>query len=313
MSVPPPIFTLTGNLLAERTLEFSDWTAGQTQRATAASFQVGGKGINVAKMLHRLGASTTALCFAGGAPGAECAVWLGQQAFAHQIFATTRATRVGFVVRGGRQPETTFFEPDAAPDAGAVRSCVDFLDAQPDGQILALCGSAPGWVSPEFDPLRAALGRWLARGTLAADSYGPPLAWLVSQRLPLVKINAGELRTLFPQEPANRAVPDLLVAARSHWPVQRWIVTDGGGPVWFCDADTAPSSLQPPPIVEVSATGSGDVLFAVVLDAFFGRGSTLAAALKRALPYAAANAAHPGIAEFPEFPPSTALAQRHSQ
>ena len=43
MSAPPPIFTLTGNLLAERTLTFDAWSAGRTQRATAESFQVGGK------------------------------------------------------------------------------------------------------------------------------------------------------------------------------------------------------------------------------------------------------------------------------
>jgi len=62
---PSPIFTLTGNLLAERTLEFSTWAPGRTQRAQRESFQVGGKGINVAKMLSRLGTPATALCFTG--------------------------------------------------------------------------------------------------------------------------------------------------------------------------------------------------------------------------------------------------------
>jgi 1-phosphofructokinase/tagatose 6-phosphate kinase len=41
------------------------------------------------------------------------------------------------------------------------------------------------------------------------------------------------------------------------------------------------------------------VLFAGVLDALLRRGQSLAASLAYALPYAAANAAHPGIAEFP--------------
>ena len=52
----PQILTLTGNLLAERTLDFETWAPGRTQRARAESFQVGGKGINVARMLRRLGA-----------------------------------------------------------------------------------------------------------------------------------------------------------------------------------------------------------------------------------------------------------------
>jgi len=299
MNAPPPILTLTGNLLAERTLEFADWAAGRTQRARGESFQVGGKGINVSKMLHRLGAPTTALCFTGGASGTECGQWLGRQKFASHPFATTRATRIGVVVRGGQHPETTFFSPDVPPDAAAVRACADYLDAQPPGQVLAVCGSLPGWPTTDFDPLRAALGRWLARGHLTADTYGPPLAWLAAQPLALVKINAPELRTLFPTEPAPVTVPELLQHAARRWPVRRWIVTDGAGPVWIHEGTDEPVALQPPKVQEVSPTGSGDVLFACVLDALFRRGLTLAQSVAGALPYAAANAAHPGIAEFP--------------
>jgi fructose-1-phosphate kinase PfkB-like protein len=57
--------------------------------------------------------------------------------------------------------------------------------------------------------------------------------------------------------------------------------------------------MPPPRVQEVSPTGSGDVLLAGVLDALLRRGRTLAESLAYALPYAAANAAHPGVAEFP--------------
>ena len=124
--MPPPHFcTLTGNLLAERTLEFATWTAGRTQRAAAESFQVGGKGINVSKMLRRLGAANTALCFTGGAPGAECEAWLRERGFTFHAFATTTPTRSGTVVRdrSGVAAETTFLGPDAAPHPAAVQAC----------------------------------------------------------------------------------------------------------------------------------------------------------------------------------------------
>ena len=296
---PPPILTLTGNLLAERTLEFADWAVGRTQRALRESFQVGGKGINVSKMLHRLDAPTTALCFTGGATGAECTAWLGRQKFSCRIFPTATSTRIGVVVRGGSQPETTFFGPDAPPDAAAIRACAAYLDAQPRGQVLALCGSVPGWAAADFEPLRAALGRWLERGHLTADTYGPPLAWFAGQPLALIKINATELRTLFPAEPATAGTLALLKLAAHRWPVRRWIVTDGAAPVWFCDGTAEPASLPPPRVQEVSPTGSGYVLLACVLEAFFRRGLSLAESVAMALPYAAANAAHSGIADFP--------------
>ena len=134
---PPPLFTLTGNLLAERTLTFPAWSAGRTQRATAETFQVGGKGINVAKMLTRLGAPNTALGFTGGATGEDCLAWLRRSGLAFRTFPSTTPTRTGTVIRASGQPETTFLGPDAAPDAAALRACADFLDAQPAGLTLA--------------------------------------------------------------------------------------------------------------------------------------------------------------------------------
>ena len=288
-SAAPHIFTLTGNLLAERTLTFDSWAPGRTQRATAESFQVGGKGINVAKMLARLGAPHTALCFTGGAAGDECLAALQASGRPFQNFPSTAHTRTGTVIRTPGQPETTFLAPDAAPDALALSACAAFLDAQPDGQVLAFCGSFPGWSSSAYDPLRAALARWLARGIFVADTYGPPLAWAVSRPVALIKINADELRTFAPD----------LAHLPTHATARRWIVTDGPRSIQIRDDTGSLSIANPPPTDEVSATGSGDVFFACVLQAWFHLGRDLAAAVQFALPFAAANAAHPGVADFP--------------
>lgn len=292
LSPGPHIFTLTGNLLAERTFTFASWRMGKTQRATAESFQVGGKGINVSKMLNRLRTPNTALCFAGGAPGAESEAWLRRRGFRFQAFTTRAASRIGVVVRSREenQPETTFLGPDVPPDAEAIRTCVSFLEAQDDGQALALCGSFPGWSDASFDPLRGALEKWLERGKLFVDVYGPPLAWLLERRVDLIKINADELLPFAPD------LSNLPSKARA----KRWVVTNGPGTVQVRDVDGSLTSLVPPVVEEVSATGSGDVLLACVLHGLCTRGMRLAEAVSFALPYAAANAAHPGVAEFPE-------------
>lgn len=289
MTAAPHIFTLTGNLLAERTLTFSTWSAGRTQRATAESFQVGGKGINVAKMLARLGAPHTALCFTGGPSGDECFASLDASGRPFHNFPSATPTRSGTVVRAPGQPETTFLGPDAPPDALALFACAAFLDAQPDGQVLALCGSFPGWDSADFAPLRSSLERWLTRGLLVVDSYGPPLAWAVSRPVALIKINADELRAFAPD----------FAHLPSHSAALNWIVTDGPRPIRIRDHLGTLSSATPLPVAEVSATGSGDVFLACVLHAWLRLGQNLAAAVNFSLPFAAANAAHPGIAEFP--------------
>lgn len=293
------ILTLTGNLLAERTLTFADWSPGKTQRAQSESFQVGGKGINVSKMLRRIGSPTTAWCFTGGAAGAECEQWLRAQGIPHRVFPTTVPTRPGLVVRGGVLGETTFLGPDRAPDAAALRACVEALgEVPPRGTILALCGSFPGWGSIEAEPLRRTLAHWADAGALVADSYGPPLQWLVERPVALVKINREEFDQLFAEAERRQPVLDRLQRSRDRWPVRRWIITDGPGSVCYGGVDTAAGTVEPPPIQEVSATGSGDVLFACVLHALYGQEVDLAAAVAFALPFAAANAAHPGVAEF---------------
>jgi len=301
MNAAPHFLTFTGNLLAERTQEFATWTPGKTQRAERESFQVGGKGINVAKMLRRLGAPVTALCFAGGASGDECRAWLRVQGFAFEAFATAAATRTGLVVRAPARAETTFLGPDRAPDAAAWRSVADYLDAGPADLALALCGSVPGWDATDAAPFREALGRWLARGhPLFVDAYGPPLAWAAERPVELVKINADELRGLLGADATAADIAVNLRNALGRWPVQTWIVTDGPRPVWFAARGEMPVSLAPPPVREVSPTGSGDVLLACVLFARLHRGASWRVALEFALPYAAANAAHAGIADFPD-------------
>jgi 1-phosphofructokinase len=289
----PPIFTLTGNLLWEKTLTFAEWAPGQTQRAAAESFQVGGKGVNVSRMLIRLGDRVTALCFPGGATGAECLAWLRAKKIPIRAFGSAAPTRIGLVVRGGRRHETTFFSPDQPPTSAGLRSCARFLDADRGYAALAICGSFPGFEKSTSAPLRAALDRWIARENFfAADTYGPALAWLVTRPIDLVKINRLEFDALSLSSVRRASMSARLRRACDRWPVRSWIITDGPRPVWFVEKKSAaPVRLAPPPVREVSATGSGDVLLACVLHALLQRKATLAEAVTFALPSAAASAA----------------------
>lgn len=295
----PHIYTLTGNLLWETTFTFAFWEPGRTQRAQVSTFQAGGKGINVSKMLARLGAPTTALFFPGGATGAECEEWVRAQGVTCQTFPVTTPTRAGLVVRASGWPETTFLGPDVLLETPAVRACAEYLDACPAGDVLAVCGSLPGWNSEAGEPLHAALSRRFARGPIVADTYGPALTWLIERPLAWVKVNRAEFDALFAEEERRQPMAERLIASLDRWPVRAWIVTDGPRPVWFAEHGRAPASVLPPPVVEVSSTGSGDVLHACLLHAVFHHRQPLFDALEQALPYAAANAAHATVADFP--------------
>ncbi len=295
------ILTLTTNLLAETTMEFAAWVEGKTQRATAETFQVGGKGINVTRMLSRLDASSLALCFPGGDIGRKCEHWLVENQVPFQAFPTPLDTRIGTVVRTPENPETTFLGLDCALNPASVQACCDFLAAQPTGTGLAISGSIQFWDTPLWDPLREELLVWIGHQTLVADTYGPPLRWMAEAGPALIKLNRVEFSSLMGDtELTPEAVPATLVEAVETYPVERWVVSDGAGPIWFVERGSLPASIIPPPIREVSPTGSGDILFAGILDGLLNRGLPFRRCIEIGCLLATASAARPGIADFPD-------------
>ena len=296
----PPLLTLTANLLWEQTLLFKEWQPDRTQRAQRSTHQVGGKGINVSKMLTRLGAANSAICFPGGATGALVEAWLRERGFVLKTFPSAAPeTRSGVVIRSLRT-ETTFLGPDQPLDPAAVRSAAAILAVEPKESVLAVCGSIPGWEGSTGAAFRELFQSW--RGQLVADTYGPPLKWLVERPHALVKINREEFDRLVPPPPGDKselAFTMRLAETVARYPVAAWIISDGAKPVWCAVKDGTTSTLRPPPIREISATGSGDVLLAALLHAHFNLVRPWPEALAYALPLASANAAHEGVAEFP--------------
>lgn len=302
MSHSKSIYTLTGNLLAERTLEYTSWSIGKTGRAIRESFNTRGKGVNVTNMLARLGTSSTALIFAGGPSGAESEAWLRARGLSYQAFATHAASRTGTVIWSDQQAETTFLGPNVAPDVNAIVACAKFLRDLPDDQVLALCGSFPGWEETAYAPIRNEITRWTQRGLLYADVYGPPLQGIVDQPIELIKINRQEFDAFYSEDERQESVESRLSQASKKWPAKNWVISNGPDSVWVQSGTETPRELAPPKIKEVSPTGSGDVLFAVILDGLLTHELSLLEAVEAALPYASANAAHPGVADF-EIPP----------
>jgi fructose-1-phosphate kinase PfkB-like protein len=295
----PLILTFTGNPLSETTYEMAGWEPGRTQRAKACSFQMGGKGINVSRMLARLGARTRILSFLGGNSGEDCRAWLKERALELVSIPTRHATRGGLVLRDAQQPETTFLGVDTAPDEEAWLAAAKALVAERrEGACLAFCGSCPGFAAPEAALFRAALDGWIADGLpVYVDTYGAPLAWFAERPVELIKINADELAGLLSPGASGNTEANLR-SALSRWNALNWIISDGPNPVWHAGRSSAPSCQVPPEVRVVSPTGSGDVLLACLLHARLNLGQSWDQALAYALPQAAANAAHPGIAEF---------------
>jgi 1-phosphofructokinase len=287
----PRYFTLTGNLLAETTAEYTPGDWGQTLRARRETFQVGGKGVNVARLLVRLGADATAICFLGGAVGERCRAWLAEHAIPTIGIPVARPTRSGWVARVEGRPETTFLGADQLLDIAdwqqAITALLTAVGDQPF--VLGISGSIPGW-GPAFGAALAPLFDLPQRDRclLAIDTYGPPLRDLVQLPFDLVKINRREFAGLC-ADPCltTDACRTALRKVADQRSIGRWVITDGPNPVLAIERVVgALLEFEPERVAEVSPVGAGDAMLAVLLNRL-----SVGVPLADAVPLAMARAA----------------------
>lgn len=295
----PPILTFTANLVAETTYYVSDWDAGKTSRATQERFQVGGKGINVTKMLQRLGADTSAICFPGGNFGPMCESWLNECEIPFTAFSGDCITRSGAIVRAPGKKEVSILGIDSHVSEESVRNCVEHLSSLFQPYTLAICGAFPEWENSNWNPLREWLPNRGNRVRLAIDTYGPSLPWFAQQAPDIIKINRQELETLFDENVSDSPSNLLMKRVAETYDCPLWIVTDGPDAIWTLETGSEPRVTQAPTIECLSPIGCGDVFFATLLDYRYNHPeSSLQQAIEGASEYASRNAASAEIATF---------------
>ncbi|WP_291013813.1 1-phosphofructokinase family hexose kinase [Hydrogenophaga sp.] len=177
--------------LATRTLQV---VPTHKLRCDATQHDAGGGGVNVARVLTRLGGTCQALCPAGG-PSGE---WLKQRMADEGLLTTylplEGETRVSFTVHeAATGSEFRFVMPGPALSDAEWRGCLQHLsdlDDFPD--LLVASGSLPPGVPVDFYAQVAQLCQ--ARGgRLVLDGSGPALAAALAEGVYLVKPNLREL------------------------------------------------------------------------------------------------------------------------
>lgn len=166
-------------------------------RCSAPKREPGGGGINVARVLHRLGASCLAVYPAGGDSGAR----LGRLLQAEQVPALCLPiggeTRESFHVRDeSAQVEYRFVMPGPPLNEAEWQACLDAVAArQPFPRYLVASGSLPPGVPGDFYARLARLAQ--AHGSrFVLDASGPALAAALQVGVFLFKPSLGEMRAL---------------------------------------------------------------------------------------------------------------------
>lgn len=287
------IKTLTLNPAVDKAVTIDRFTVGQVNRISTVRLDAGGKGLNVARVLHHLGVQTLAVAPVGGPPGRFLADRLTAEGIPFRFLDIAGETRTNLkVVDPVLGSHTDINEPGPSLSAADLdrigRLLLDDLTA---GDWVVFSGSVPAGVPKDL------YGRWIsgartrgARTVLDAD--GELFAQGLAGKPDLIKPNKAELeawagRSLSSEGDLFSAVSELRAAGASSVAVSL-----GAEGAWLFHGDTA--WAVPGLRVEAKSTvGAGDALLGA-LTAGLAAGWDPGKALARAAATATASVVRPG-------------------
>lgn len=258
------IITVTLNPALDKTVEIPDFSLDAVNRITAMRTDPGGKGLNVSKVIAKLGGTSTVVGVLGGTTGRRIADAMDALGIACQFTFVDGETRTNLkVIDPARHTNTDLNEPGLTVDQETLDHMRDALVAAiRPGDIVVLSGSLPkGAPADTYGSWTAACRTAGARVFLDAD--GEPLAHGLAAKPYLAKPNNHELSRLTGR--ALETADDLLAAARTLIAdgVERVVVSMGGDGALFVSADGAyrAEGLRVP---VGSTVGAGDSMVAAL-------------------------------------------------
>ncbi|MGQ9487754.1 MAG: 1-phosphofructokinase [Armatimonadota bacterium] len=290
MNRQPSVLTVTLNAAVDKTYRVEGFCLDRVFRVESGRIVAGGKGINVARVLHTLGVPVVATGFLGGHNGAFILDSLKQEGIPGDFVWTQGESRVCLAVIdpiSGTQTELNEIGPPIHPEEVAALEA-KLAQLLPRFSYVTLSGSAPPGVPTDFHARIVRMGHEMGV-KVVLDSSGDLLRCGVEAVPWMVKPNRAELSVIFGREPAD--LEEAVAMAR--WLRDRGteivVVTLGKqGAIWH---SAEGCWLARPPEVEfVSAVGSGDSMLAAMLYAVI-RGMSPPDVLRWGVAAGAANAA----------------------
>jgi 1-phosphofructokinase len=191
------IVTVTLNPAIDKTLVVPSFRTGATNRATVDRVQLGGKGINVARMLRQLGCDVIATGFVGAANHDATRAMLARHEVDSRFIPVPGETRVNLkLIDPVTDQETEINEPGCFVSAEAIATLAAALGAiAATAKVVVLSGSLPpGAPSSLYAELVALVRAQGARTML--DAAGVALAEGLRAAPDLVKANRAETEAL---------------------------------------------------------------------------------------------------------------------
>lgn len=286
-----PIVTVTLNPALDISTATDSVQPGRKLRCEAPRTDPGGGGINVSRVIRRLGGESLALVALAGATGERLKAALEAEAITARYLRAPGETRESLsVIDRGTGDQYRFVMPGAAWTTAAGEAALNaVVAASPHEALVVLSGSLPPGLPDDF-PARLARGLEAKRARLILDTSGAALVAACRTAWPALVLRMDEVEA---EALANRPLPTRADSADFAQSLVRdgvaeiVIIARGAeGSVLATDRERLFSRAAKVPVV--SKTGAGDSFLAAFTLAFV-RGADLCEALSAAV--AAASAA----------------------
>ncbi|MBM7620883.1 1-phosphofructokinase [Bacillus tianshenii] len=188
------IYTITLNPSIDYVMEVADFKEGSVNRADRTMYYPGGKGINVSRVLKRLGADTMALGFTAGFTGNFIKERLIEEQVAVKLIEVEGTSRINVKLKAGEETEINGSGPIV--DEREASRLISQLDVLQPTDFVVIAGSLPGTVpSTIYQAIIEKCKRHHAN--VVIDTGGSLLKELLAYRPFLIKPNHHELGDLF--------------------------------------------------------------------------------------------------------------------
>ncbi len=262
-----PCVTLTLNPAVDMSTSVEHVVADRKLRCDSRTFDPGGGGINVARVMHELGVPVVALWTRGGLPGARLEQLLDETGIDHQHIAIERDTRDALmVVERSSGQQFRFNMPGPRLSEAELDACLERVAGlDPATPYLVLSGSLPKGAPDDFYARVARAAPEDCRVIL--DTSDAALAGGLEAPLYLIKPNVGELARLAGSDiEGEHHIRD----------VARKLISEGGVEVVITSLGPAGASattrdehwhVSAPTVNARSAVGAGDSMVGGIVAA----------------------------------------------
>ncbi len=240
---------------------------GRKLRCRPSRSQPGGGGINVCRILSRLGADASALWLSGGYTGKELNDLLAQLDVTGESIGMPGAVRHSlYVAENGGEEEYRFVLPGPEISQEQIDEAGKKLEALEGVEYLVLSGSLPPG-APENS--YAQLARCAAQARVVVDTSGPALGEALADGAFLIKPNLRELADLTGSDnlDSSRRIESAARQLVSRQGVEHVLVSLGAGGAQLVSARES-FRMHAPTVKVQSTVGAGDSMVAGTVFGF---------------------------------------------